>query len=85
MDIGWKYYHQRKLNRITKLKTRRWSPSFLIEKEIKYCYNKLKLILNELIDYLEKLEWRNWKAEKIFENLEILCSGDLEKIKEVEW
>ena len=79
MDIGWKYYHQRKLNRITKLKT-----SFLIEKEIKYCYNKLKLILNELIDYLEKLEWRNWKAEKIFENLEILCSGDLEKIKEVE-
>ena len=85
MDIGWKYYHQRKLNRITKLKTRRWSPSFLIEKEIKYCYNKLKLILDELIDYLEKLEWWNWKVEKIFENLEILCSGDLEKIKEVEW
>jgi len=37
-----------------------------------------------LIDYLEKLEWWNWKVEKIFENLEILCSGDLEKIKEVE-
>ena len=35
----------------------------------------------ELIDYLLKLQWWNWPAEKIFCNLETLCSGDLGKIR----
>ena len=36
---------------------------------------------DETIDFLLNLKWWNWSAEKIFENLEILCSGDLSKIK----
>lgn len=39
---------------------------------------------DELIDYLLQLKWWDWPAEKITENLEILCSGDLRKIKAVE-
>ena len=34
---------------------------------------------DELIDYLLNLRWWEWSAEKIFNNLEILCSGDLKK------
>lgn len=37
----------------------------------------------ELIDYLLRLQWWNWSAEKIFENLDTLCSGDLEKIRSI--
>ena len=37
----------------------------------------------ELINYLEKIKWWNWDEEKIFKNLEILCSNDLEKIKTI--
>ena len=36
-----------------------------------------------LIDYLLALKWWAWDAEKIFCNLEALCSGDLEQIRTV--
>lgn len=36
-----------------------------------------------LIEYLLYLKWWNWDSEKIFNNLEILCSGDLSKIKSI--
>lgn len=35
----------------------------------------------ELINFLTQLKWWDWPAEKIFANLEILTSGDLELIK----
>jgi len=38
---------------------------------------------DELIDYLLNLKWWDWPAKKIFSNLEILCSSDLEKIKSI--
>ena len=38
---------------------------------------------DELIDYLLKLKWWDWSAEKIFSNLEILCSSDLDRIKSI--
>ncbi|WP_306569167.1 Vat family streptogramin A O-acetyltransferase [Faecalispora jeddahensis] len=38
---------------------------------------------DELIDYLLRLKWWNWPPEKIFENLNALCSGNLDKIKTV--
>ena len=34
-----------------------------------------------LTDYLLELRWWDWDAEKIFRNLETLCSGDLERIR----
>ena len=39
---------------------------------------------DELIDYLQALEWWNWEPRKIFERLDVLCSGDLSKIKTIE-
>lgn len=36
-----------------------------------------------LIDYLLELKWWDWPAKKIFDNLGVLCSGDLEKIRDV--
>ncbi|MBZ9686422.1 Vat family streptogramin A O-acetyltransferase [Clostridium estertheticum] len=39
---------------------------------------------DELIQYLLVLKWWNWSAEKIFDNLEILCSSDIDKIKNIE-
>ena len=38
----------------------------------------------ELTDYLRKLRWWDWDAEKIFRNLEALCSGDLAQIRRIE-
>lgn len=38
---------------------------------------------DELIQYLLDLKWLDWPAEKVFNNLETLCSGDLSKIKSV--
>lgn len=38
---------------------------------------------DELINYLLSIKWWDWPAPKIFENIEILCSGNLNKIKEV--
>lgn len=34
-----------------------------------------------LIDYLLELKWWDWPAEKIFRNLDVLCSGDLLRIR----
>lgn len=36
---------------------------------------------DETIHFLLKLKWWDWSAEKIFANLETLCSGDVSKIK----
>ena len=33
--------------------------------------------------YLLALKWWDWDAEKIFRNMEALCSGDLEKIRNI--
>lgn len=38
---------------------------------------------DNLIDYLLELRWWDWGREKIFSNLEILCSADLERIKSI--
>lgn len=38
---------------------------------------------DNLIDYLINLKWWDWSEEKIFSNLEILCSADLESIKNI--
>lgn len=37
-----------------------------------------------LIAYLLELKWWDWPADKIFRNLETLCSPDLERIKHIE-
>ena len=36
-----------------------------------------------LTEYLLELKWWDWSAEKIFRNLETLCSGDLERIRTI--
>lgn len=38
---------------------------------------------DELIAYLLELKWWDWSPEQIFENLEVLCSGDLERIRAI--
>ncbi len=38
---------------------------------------------DQTVDFLLKLKWWDWSAEKIFANLEILCSGDISKIKKL--
>lgn len=38
---------------------------------------------DELINYLLNLKWWDWPPIKIFDNLEILCSSNLERIKEI--
>lgn len=38
---------------------------------------------DELIEYLLGLEWWNWPPKKIFENLEVLCSSNLEQVKNI--
>lgn len=49
--------------------------------------NPIKIIRkrfdDELIDYLQKLNWWDWAPEKITANLEILLSSDLERIKQI--
>lgn len=37
----------------------------------------------DLTEYLLELRWWDWDAEKIFRNLEALCSGDLEWIRSI--
>ena len=37
----------------------------------------------DLTEYLLELRWWDWDAEKIFRNLEALCSGDLERIRSI--
>lgn len=38
---------------------------------------------DELISYLQEIKWWYWSPEKIFANLEALCSGDLEQIRNI--
>lgn len=38
---------------------------------------------DELIEFLEKLEWWNWSADKITANIEALAGGNLELIKQI--
>lgn len=39
---------------------------------------------DELIEYLLALKWWDWPAKKIFANIEILCSSDIDKIKGID-
>lgn len=32
---------------------------------------------DQTIDFLQQLKWWDWPAEKIFDNLDLLCSGDI--------
>lgn len=55
-----------------------------------YCVvggNPAKLIRkrfdDETTEFLLKLKWWDWSAEKIFENLQTLCGGDISKIKNI--
>jgi len=43
-----------------------------------------KRFSDELTAYLLDLKWWDWPKEKIFENLEILCSDDLGAIKNID-
>ena len=38
---------------------------------------------DELISYLQEIKLWDWSPEKIFANLEALCSGDLEQIRNI--
>ncbi|MGL5328930.1 MAG: Vat family streptogramin A O-acetyltransferase [Peptostreptococcaceae bacterium] len=38
---------------------------------------------DSLINYLLEIKWWDWSKEKIFSNLEILCSSDLDSIKNI--
>ena len=38
---------------------------------------------DELIEYLLDLKWWNWDADRIFKNMSVLCSGDLQQIKRI--
>lgn len=43
-----------------------------------------KRFSDELIAHLLALKWWDWPAEKIFANLDVLCSGDLNRILQVQ-
>ena len=47
------------------------------------CEFKRKRFDEDLIEYLLKIKWWDWNAEKIFKNMEALCGGDLSKIKNI--
>lgn len=38
---------------------------------------------DSLIEYLLALKWWDWSADKIYRNMDALCSGDLTKIKNI--
>jgi virginiamycin A acetyltransferase len=40
-----------------------------------------KRFSEDMIHYLSELKWWDWPPKKIFDNLEILCSSDVEAIK----
>lgn len=55
-----------------------------------YCIvggNPIKIIRqrfdDETVEFLLDLKWWDWSAEKISDNLGILCSGDISKIKKI--
>ena len=37
----------------------------------------------DLIAYLLDLKWWDWDADKIYRNMDALCSGDLQRIKHI--
>jgi virginiamycin A acetyltransferase len=49
--------------------------------------NPIKIIRkrfdDETIEFLQNLKWWDWSAEKIFENLELLCSANIMKLAEI--
>lgn len=49
--------------------------------------NPIKIIRkrfdDDTIEFLLDLKWWDWSADKIFDHLDILCSGDIERIKTV--
>ena len=47
------------------------------------CSDFKKRFDDELIAYLLELKWWDWPAEKIFQNRDALCGGDLMKIKRI--
>lgn len=47
------------------------------------CEVKRKRFDEDLIEYLLQIKWWDWNSEKIFKNMEALCSGDLNKIKNI--
>ena len=47
------------------------------------CEVKRKRFDEDLIEYLLQIKWWDWNSEKIFKNMEALCSGDLTKIKNI--
>ena len=47
------------------------------------CRVKRKRFDEDLIAYLLDLKWWDWDADKIFRNMDTLCSGDLQKIKHI--
>ena len=47
------------------------------------CRSIRKRFDDELTEYLLKLRWWDWDAEKIFAHLEILISADIRKIKDI--
>lgn len=47
------------------------------------CKVKRKRFDEDLIEYLLQIKWWDWNSEKIFKNMEALCSGDLNKIKNI--
>ena len=38
----------------------------------------------ETVDFLLRLRWWDWDADRIFANMAALCSADIEKLKELE-
>lgn len=38
---------------------------------------------DEMIDYLLKIKWWDWPTEKIFRHMELLCSTDVELIRQI--
>lgn len=47
------------------------------------CRVRKKRFDEDLTSYLLELRWWDWDAEKITKNLDALCSGDLERIKQI--
>ena len=42
-----------------------------------------KRFSDEIIEYLEKIQWWNWDIKKIAENVDVLIGKDLEKLKKI--
>jgi virginiamycin A acetyltransferase len=38
---------------------------------------------DEIIEFLQNLKWWDWSAEKIFENLELLCGADIGRLSSI--